>query len=193
MKLTDAIKEKGTPYWIPDCSRDELPEFFKELGFKVGVEIGVLVGKFTEKFCLAGLKMYGIDPWVSFSGQGRGQQLQTQENYNYSLAKKRLSPYKDCTLIKKASMEALVDFDPESLDFVYIDGDHRFRYIAEDIYEWYWKVKHGGIVAGDDYYLTQPRANNLICQVSPVVDAFVKTYGIENFYIFDGNWMFFKP
>jgi hypothetical protein len=81
-------------------------------------------------------------------------------------------------------MDALKDFDDGSLDFVYLDGDHRFPYIAEDIFFWWNKVKKGGILSGHDYFCTDPRANNVLCHVSHVVDAFAKTFRIENFYTF---------
>ncbi len=90
-------------------------------------------------------------------------------------------------------MDAVNDFTYGVLDFVYIDGDHRFKSVADDIYEWYLRVRSGGIISGDDYNLTRPGSTHLICQVSPVVDAFVKTFEIDNFYVFDGSWMFFKP
>ena len=192
MNLIDAIKQSGKPFHVPDCMRDEFPKFLKEMGFQTGAEIGVFLGEFTEKLCQANLKMYGIDPWISFSGQGRGQMIQTNQDESFRRASERLSSH-DCTLIRKTSMDALNDFEPNSLDFVYIDGDHRFKQVSEDIYEWYWKVRPGGIVSGDDYDLTSPSANNLICQVRPVVDAFVETYQIKNFYVFDNSWMFFKP
>ena len=63
MRLIDGIQRKGRPACagrpveIPDCSRDELPELFAEIGYKVGAEIGVYKGAFTEKFCNAGLTM----------------------------------------------------------------------------------------------------------------------------------------
>ncbi len=183
MKLIDGIKLKGRPAEIPDSSRNELAEFFKEMGFKVGAEVGVYRGAFSEKFCKAGLKLYAIDPWTGYTGAGRTERVQDMQDYNYECAKKALAPYPDCTIIRKTSMEALKDFKAESLDFVYIDGDHRFPAIAADIYEWYPKVKKGGIISGDDYFCTSPVANNVLCHVKPVVDAFVVTYEIPNFYI----------
>ena len=168
MKLIDAIKEKGNPFEIPDCSRDDLPEFFKELGYKVGAEIGVFKGEFTEKFCKAGLTMYAIDNWK------RGRV--------YIKAKRVLEPYKNCTVIRKTSMEAVADFSARSLDFVYIDADHRFPFIAEDLYYWYWTVKKGGIIAGHDYLNSRDPSNNGT-HIKSVVDAFVSTFGIKNFYI----------
>ncbi len=47
---------------VPDCSRNELPQFLKTMGCKTGAEIGVYRGEFTERFCKAGLKIFGIDP-----------------------------------------------------------------------------------------------------------------------------------
>jgi hypothetical protein len=192
MKLIDAIKEKGRPFRVPNCSRDELPKFLKDLGLETGAEIGVHLGIFTEKLCKEGLKMYAVDPWIAFSGQGLGQKLQKTQDDNYSRAKQKLANY-DVQVIKKTSMDAVHDFKEGSLDFVYIDGDHNFKHIAEDIYDWYKKVKSGGIVSGDDYDLTQPSATTLITHVRPVVNAFVEAYRIENFYVFDNSWMFFKP
>ena len=68
MKLIDGIKHKGKPFEIPDCSRDDLPELFLQLGFKVGVEIGVFRGDYTEVLARSGLKIYGVDPWAVYKG-----------------------------------------------------------------------------------------------------------------------------
>lgn len=183
MKLIEAIKQTGKPFNIPDCSRDELPKFFKEMGFKVGAEIGVHKGAFTEKFCKEGLKMYAIDPWMPYLGSGRTQQKQDRQDFLYKHASGTLAPY-DCTVIRKTSVDALSDFEDYSLDFVYIDGDHEFSHIATDLVEWTKKVKAGGVVSGHDYFHTDPCARNLICHVGPVVDAYVDVFGIANLYIF---------
>src|SRR3990167_7251194 len=185
MKIMEAVnKYTGSPYIIPDVSRHELPEFFKEMGYKVGAEIGVYKGEFTEDFCKAGLKMYAIDPWHSYSGAGRGATDQDRQEFLYSHTHRVLDKYDDCTIIRKTSMDAVHYFKDRSLDFVYIDGDHNFKHIAEDIYEWTWKVKIGGVVSGHDYFSTNPKARNVICQVGPVVDAYIKIFKIDNWYIF---------
>lgn len=185
MKIIDATKKlKGNPIEIPGANRIELPEFFKQMGFTIGAEIGVYKGEFTEHFCKAGLKMYAIDPWHSYKGAGRGQQVQERQEFLYGHAQRVLAPYNDCTIIRKTSMDAVKHFKDRSLDFVYIDGDHNFKHIAEDIYEWVWKVKKGGVVAGHDYFSTDPNAQNLICHVGPVVDAYAKVFGIKNLYFF---------
>ena len=212
MKLIDAIKHKGNPYWIPDSSHDDLPEFFKQLGFKTGAEIGVCYGDNLKKYCEAGLKMFGIDPWEEY-GQSKYLQNQASPDFSnrpaktmkdiYKIAIENLAPYQNCTIIRKKSMDALTDIPDRSLDFVYIDGSHEFGDVAMDLTKWSEKVKKGGIIAGDDYYSL--KGNRVTRMVGFVVDAFMKGYDINNWYILgrkkpksgeknDGhlNFMFFK-
>lgn len=186
MKIIDGIKLKGKPAKIPNCGRDDLPKFFKEMGYKVGAEIGVYIGEFTEKFCKEGFKMYAIDPWIPYLGSGRTFKLAEVQEKVYLQAKKRLEIYPNCQIIRKTSMEALKDIPDGSLDFIYLDGDHRFKYIAEDLVEWSQKVRKGGIISGHDYNDSIPQARNIICNVGSVVDAYVKSFGIENFYLIGG-------
>ena len=171
---------KGRAVEIPDCGRDDLPEFFKEMGYKVGVEIGVYSGEFTEKFCKAGLKMYAIDPWLPHRDY---QRRQSKCNNLYEETKKRLEPY-DCEIIRKTSADAVKDFKDESLDFVYIDGNHQIKYIIEDIFEWSFKIKKGGCIAGHDYFYGRPNAGCLgMNHARYAVDAYTACYDIKNYYI----------
>ena len=187
MKLIDAIKEKGDPYWIPDCSRTELPEFFKELGFKVGVEVGVSHGENMEHYAKAGLTMYGVDPWISYEDDVYRPISSLSKEVNqtiediHQLAIRRLSPYPNVTLIQKSSMDALADFPKRSLDFVYIDANHAFGYVAMDLMKWTDKVRRGGIVAGHDYFST--KGIRKVRGVGIAVDAFVKCSYIDNWYV----------
>lgn len=179
-KIMDGLKLQGQPAEIPDCIRTDLPQFFVEMGFKAGVEIGVYKAGYTEYFCKAGLKIYAVDPWLIYphyyavGGQNRQELI-------YEGAKKTLAPY-DCTIIRKTSMDALVDIPDESLDFVYIDGNHDFRYVAEDIYEWSKKVRGGGVVSGHDYFFAS-EANGRTSGVPYVVSAYTQAYGIKNWYV----------
>src|ERR1017187_3863589 len=109
MKIIDGLKLQGRPAEIPDCSRFDLPEFFVQMGYKVGVEIGVCTGIFSEALCKAGLKLYAIDPWFVYTDYSdKTRSLQEDFNADYEIAKKKLAPY-DCTIIRKTSMEALGD------------------------------------------------------------------------------------
>lgn len=206
MKLIDGIKlkRKGGPVEIPDCSRDALPQFFVEMGFKAGAEIGTYKGQYTEILAKSGLQIYTIDPWRIYRDYNshRGQ---ARLDSRYEHAKKILAPYPNVKIIRKTSMEALEDFPDESLDFVYIDGNHHFKYVAEDIVEWTRKIRKGGIVSGHDYVYFKLVSVARRCDVCYVVDAYVRAAGIENFWVLgrkeyiDGekrdrwrSWMWFK-
>lgn len=176
--------------------RDELPAFLKEHGYKVGVEIGVHQGQFTELFARAGLDIYGVDPWMGFWGQGREQRKDEVQYHYYEEALMRLSPYDNCKLLRFTSMDALINFKDESLDFVYIDGDHNFRHTSEDVYEWSKKVKKGGVVSGHDYWNSKPESKNVVCHVRAAVDAYVNLFQINNLHILSGDkypsWLWIK-
>ena len=38
-----------------------------------------------------------------------------------------------------------------SVDFVFIDGDHRYDAVLQDLRDWWPKVRPGGVLVGDDY------------------------------------------
>jgi hypothetical protein len=182
MKLIDGLKLKGRPAEIPDCSRDDLPAFFIDLGFKVGAEIGVAKGEFSEKLVKAGLTLYAIDPWTSYKDYD-GTNNQQWFDSEYKHAKKVLAPYSNCHLVRKNSLEAAADFTDGSLDFVYIDGNHQLMYVIEDLVVWSKKVKVGGIISGHDYIYTNPRTQAGICHVIYALNAYIQAYKIANFYL----------
>lgn len=203
MKLIDGMKLIGRPAEIPDCSRDDLPELFNQLGFRSGVEIGVFEGAFTEVLAKGGFKVYGVDPWLVYEDYGTPT-YQPIADKRYQKAISRLSKYPNVELIRKMSMEAVEDFEDESVDFVYIDGNHQFRYIADDMYEWWKKLRKGGILCGHDYAYFRSRSPCGGCQVKEIVDAYALSYRV-NFWVLgrrkkrDGevrddyrSWMFIK-
>ena len=185
MKIIDGIKTlRGRPAEIPDSNRRDLPGFFKEMGFKVGVEIGVQRGAFTRRLARIGLKVYGVDPWLSYRNYHAFKGYQKHQDKVYEAAKENLAPFPNCTLIRKKSMDALEDFEDNSIDFVYIDGHHGFKYVTEDIWEWSKKVKKGGVISGHDYaYGKWKTLGPYVLQVKEVIDAYTKAFRINNWWV----------
>lgn len=183
MRIIDGFKEKGRPFRIPDANRDQLPEFFKELGFKVGVEIGVDKAKYSQVICKAGLKLYGVDPFLFYSDYPHPEG-QKRLDFLHDHCVRTMQPY-DFTMIRKTSMEAVKDFEDNSLDFVYIDGHHGFKYVAEDIWEWSKKVRKGGIISGHDYAKTRHTEirDPFVLHVAPVVDGYIQALNIPNWWL----------
>lgn len=53
--------------------------------------------------------------------------------------------------INLTSTQASWAFPVHSLDFVFIDGDHSYQSVCDDIFAWQSRVKPGGVLAGHDY------------------------------------------
>jgi predicted O-methyltransferase YrrM len=49
------------------------------------------------------------------------------------------------------SWELADRFSDESVDFIWIDADHHYSSVIQDIRAWWPKLKKGGIIAGHDY------------------------------------------
>ena len=177
----------------------ELPKLFRKLGFKVGAEIGVSTGRYSK--CLSraipGLKLYCVDPWLAYDEyvETHGESGQATLNGCYEQAKARLAPY-NCEFIKATSMEASKQIPDGSLDFVFIDGNHSFEFVINDIVTWSKKVRVGGIVSGHDYWNSggmNPRhlyIKNLspvdkmrLCQVKDAIDAWTKSNEIKPWFV----------
>jgi len=134
-------------------NRRELAKYFNSLGFKTGAEVGVEMGRYSKVLCeeIPGVKLYGIDCWL--------RNLDKNPT-DYEVAQQRLKPY-GCTLIKDYSVEASKQFENGTLDFVYIDANHFYDYVMQDLIAWRPKVRKGGIVAGHDYFVSKRPGSSL--------------------------------
>jgi SAM-dependent methyltransferase len=157
-------------------SRYNIPELFKELNFTSGAEIGTEHGRYAERLCnvIPNLKLYCIDPYLVYPYYD-GQKEQKEVNKFYEEAERRLAPFNH-EILKMTSMEAVKNFEPNSLDFVFVDGNHFFEYVVNDIIHWSRIVKPGGIIYGHDYSLTD-------FHVKQAVDAFMDASKINPWFI----------
>lgn len=166
---------------IPNTTRDTLAQIFAELKFNVGAEVGVERGLYSEVLCKANpdLKLSSVDAWTAYKGY-RDHVTQSKLDGIYEDAKRRLSPF-NATLIKGFSMDVVKQFEDESLDFVYIDGNHEFTHVVNDLSEWQKKVKVGGIVAGHDYI--KRIRNGYLMHVPMAVHGYLDSYDIRPLFI----------
>jgi hypothetical protein len=169
------------PHFLPISRERGFPELLKDLNFKVGAEIGVERGLYSEKLCQAipGIKLYSVDSWSPYPGY-RIHVSQRKLDGFYEDAHKRLDPY-GVTLIREYSTKAADLFEDGSLDFVYIDANHDFPHVTEDINAWSPKVRKGGIVAGHDYL--RKREGLYICHVKDVVQAWTYSHAISPWFV----------
>lgn len=167
---------------IPELVGAEgLAHLFAELGFTRGVEIGTDEGEYAEVLLktIPNLNLDCIDPWKAeaYEKGFQPESFEGQEYFDkrYEITCKRLNKYlgQQCTLYKITSMKALNHFEDNSLDFVYIDGNHDFLNVTQDIHYWTKKVRSGGIVSGHDFVRYPSRKFN---HVQKVVNAYTQAY-----------------
>jgi hypothetical protein len=122
----------------------------------VGAEIGVGWGRNSEFFLqnLPIKTLYCIDPWEPYDGPNKGSIFATKEkaNEHYREAMKRLKPFKDkAVILEMTSKEASEQVEDNSLDFIFIDGDHSYDAVINDLNLWWPKVKVSGVFSGHDW------------------------------------------
>jgi len=127
----------------------------------VMVEIGAWKGDFAARLLDAKhpRELHIVDPWAHRSGEGYedswfGQRTQEQMDEIYESVKDRFAREIESgqvTLHRLPSTTAAADFEPESLDVVYVDGDHTYEGALADLNAYWPLLAPGGCMAGDDY------------------------------------------
>jgi hypothetical protein len=160
--------------WAPTNRFTTIPELILEFDYKVGAEIGVQRGEYTEVLFKKNpeLKMYCIDPWTPY----KQYPVQWKQDMIEKEARERLAAY-NVEFIKKTSEEALKDIANNSLDFVYIDALHDFDSVMLDLIGWSRKVKSGGMISGHDFIYHHGMG------VVPAVEVYARVHNINLWYI----------
>ena len=125
-----------------------------------------------------------VDPWEKYTEDDYTWNLDEQEivlnqaELVFDLALAR------CPNMKKNKMSStqyVTSLLPESIDFVYIDGNHQYSSVKEDLINYSEKVKIGGIIAGHDY------------PFPPIQKALSEFFNKEPDGVFgDGSWFYIK-
>lgn len=87
-----------------------------------------------------------------------------------------------CNKLKSRSKEASSKFDNQSLDMVYIDGNHDYDHVKTDIDLWYPKLITGGILAGHDYSIDHPGTKQAIDEFVIEKNMTLKTFIDQSWY-----------
>lgn len=183
------IKKFNPPTWEQKMKdRKELIKLFRDLELKNGAEIGVARGQFSKFMMdtIPDLHLMSVDQYKVY-----GRISATRRQRQYVQAKRRLSGYPTNTLVVDTSMNVALRTPNESLDFVYIDADHKFNGVVCDVVEWAKKVRKGGIVSGHDYF------NRKTYGVRDAVDLYCKHNNKKLFVTEDDgtggpSWYFYK-
>lgn len=165
------------------------PLLIEKMGLKIAAEIGVDKGGFSHHLLSKTNleKLYCIDCWMDdFGSNHRPDEYDPIGENRMKEAMNLLSEFGDRSeFIKSFSVDASKMVPDNSLDFVYIDGDHSLEGIYNDIYVWIHKVKCGGIVAGHDFKdgpgsgIKDYSGKQLPYKVETVMRNFCQQYGFK--------------
>lgn len=119
------------------------------------VEVGAFQGRST---CYLGVEilrsgkpvtLHVVDSFVGWDGVPQGADLM-------GFFAKHVRPVREALRHRflvwpLPSVEKAAEFDDESVDVVFLDGDHAYDAVSADIDAWWPKLKSGGFMAGDDF------------------------------------------
>lgn len=153
------------------------------------VEIGAWKGKSTA-FMATEIMNSGkqitfdvIDTWEGSLEHKNDEHIKTNTLYEHFLDNmKPVIGY--FNPIKLNSIDASRLYLDHSLDFILIDGSHEYEDVRLDIFNWYPKLKPGGIMAGDDYHQSWPGVIGAVDELLPgkmIVDEVCWLYKKINF------------
>lgn len=140
-------------------------KIINENNYKKIAEIGVGYGthaKYILNECKNIEQLYLVDPMINYPNDYFALDIMNQEaeipgnNFNelYELINDYLSPYQNYTWYRKKSLEITdTEIPNASLDAIFIDGAHDYDNVLADLLFWSKKIKPGGQILGDDFWI----------------------------------------
>jgi hypothetical protein len=146
----------------------------------IGAEIGVFQGGYSTKMLevVKPKRLHLIDPWIYERGVlPQGVIIRSQDDVDdiYRSVTERFRVQLEAGQVvvhRMTSGSASSGFEDSSLDWIYIDGNHDYEFVLQDLRLYVSKMKPGGLIAGDDY-----RADKY--GVKQAVDQFVGENDVE--------------
>lgn len=137
-----------------------LEKFIKENNFTLGAELGVHEGvtHFHLLDTCPNLTMIGVDRYKG-----------NQEKYWEAFSAKKETYGIRSRFYRMPTVHAAAEVGNGELDFVFIDADHQYRAVIEDIRAWSPKVRKGGYVTGHD------------CESPGVKKALIEFFGEDGY------------
>lgn len=171
--------------------RDDLPVCLNHLNLVgYGAEIGVGEGLFSAHILKhwLGKRLFSIDPWKCYDNYDDVTNLaQEEQNKVYREARAKLKPFgRRSKIIRQFSHQAAPKFINYLFDFIYLDANHSYEYIKEDINLWWPRLNYGGVLAGHDYLTEENQWADF--GVKKAVDEFVQARQIPLHITMESHW-----
>ena len=144
----------------------------------VCAEIGVWAGDFSNHilhFCNPA-KLHLVDPWISQYPKSGRWYSGPQAGLDNKFEQVSSSFANDDRVVIHREFSSKVQFEKDYFDWVYIDGDHTYEVVKQDLSKYYSLIKTGGFLCGHDYGPTGTDTNG---GPQRAVDEFVKERGLS--------------
>lgn len=176
--------------------RNNFADFLNRRGLTgAAAEVGVHRGEWSRIFLdnWRGTVLHLIDPWTIPKGYESQAKLLPgfgeDRSVDLQMCREHLAPHGGrVAFVRTTSLEAAATFARESLDFVYVDGDHRYDRVTADLKAWWPKVRPGGILAGHDVLSSEPYS--AYEEVQPAVLNFANDSGLDVYLVIE---LVFQP
>lgn len=131
------------------------------------VEIGIFKGKSAAFMAVEILnsgkqiKFDCVDTWYGSPEHFSGESCEDKDVVDGKLYQKfleNMTPVKGLyTPVRTTSLLASRLYQDQTLDFVFIDAEHTYAAVKEDIAAWLPKIKRGGMIGGHDWVWPEVR------------------------------------
>lgn len=144
------------------------------------MEIGVHKSRLTKSImrnpqCFEQITEYwGCDPFLAWSGMG-GTQGEWDALYLHSARLAIWFPQHH--IIRATSLTCASLFSDGYFDLIFIDADHSYRVVKEDITAWLPKVRKDGVLSGHDYHVPDGRHPGVAQAVNELLPEKFQLYG----------------
>tara|TARA_R100000995_G_scaffold12366_1_gene4998 strand:- start:460 stop:1083 length:624 start_codon:yes stop_codon:yes gene_type:complete len=147
------------------------------------VEIGSFLGRSTHYLATSlmnankeQVKIYSID---TFKGSSEHSTLKLPEDF-YHIYRENLKFFIGREMVipvqgRSDDPAILAKFEDESIDYMMVDGAHEYEPVLSDIQKWWPKMKHDGVMLGDDFTLES--VSEAVKKSLPIVKA--PSYGVN--------------
>lgn len=137
----------------PELKRFQwLAQALKRHHFTIGAELGCKIGRTTSYLLkrVPDLQLIAVDTWARMPELSNEYDSWDHEAMYRRFLGNTRSHKARLRVLRMRTNEACHHVDDGSLDFVFIDADHSYESVKEDINLWEPKVRPGGMVAGHD-------------------------------------------
>jgi hypothetical protein len=146
----------------------------------VCAELGVWKGEFSTEIAARNpVQLHLIDPWHfepalpnRWYGGALAKSQADMDTIMQDVAH-RFRNRPNVTIHRGKSLDIARQFPDRHFDWIYIDGDHSYQAVLDDLETWQKKMKRGGVICLDDYPWRDESGRQ---SVKDAIETFLQSY-----------------